>query len=167
MLQPWDYTVPLTQKRRPFKPHLQNPLTATSANVSDTTEYSFPISLSSTDACNSRFVVTALNHIRTKVEQIKKKWRKREGEVVSVHSMKTYRGSTVIAPFIPNIHTRRSCQLHCPAVLSRYPLNRRLGGFQGWSGEKISCHYRYSNPWPSSHCTGYSLSQLWILLTSK
>ena len=88
-----ETTVSLTPKRRPFEPNLQNPLTATTADVSETTDYIFPKLFSSTETCNSRFAVTAQNHIRTKVEQIKnkegkkerkkKKKKKREGKVVS------------------------------------------------------------------------------------
>jgi len=68
-----ETTVSMTPKRRPFEPNLQNPLTATTADVSETTDYIFPNPFSSTEICNSRFAVTAQNHIRTKVEQIKNK----------------------------------------------------------------------------------------------
>jgi hypothetical protein len=75
--------VSLTPKRRPFKPNLQNPLTVTSADVSETTDYIFPKPFSSTETCNSCFAVTAQSHNRTKVEQIKKKGVDGKREVVS------------------------------------------------------------------------------------
>lgn len=150
----------LTPQRRPFEPNLQNPLTAKSADVSETTDYILPKPCSSTETCKSRFAVTAHGHVRKKVEQIKKNTYVKLKSLV--HAVKAYRGSKVIAPFIPNIRTRWSCQLHSPAVLRHYPLNRMQGGLQSWSGRfrKISCQYRNSNPGPSSHCIGYPLSRL-------
>jgi hypothetical protein len=70
-----------TPKRRPFEPSLQNPLTATSADVSETTDYIFPKPFASMETCNSHFAFTAQSHIRTEVEQIKKKTKKSEGKV--------------------------------------------------------------------------------------
>jgi hypothetical protein len=122
-----ETVVSLTPKRRPFEQHLQNSLTATNADVSDSTEYIFSKPFSSTETCNSSFAVTTLNHIRMKGEKIKKK---HEGKFVSVHAVMAYGGNRDIAPFILNIRIRWSYQLHSPAVLRRYPLNRRLVGLQ-------------------------------------
>jgi hypothetical protein len=67
----------------------------------------FPKPFSSTGTCNSRFAVTAQNHTRTNVEQIRKKERKKERErerererekenvkvkLSLVHGVKAYRG---------------------------------------------------------------------------
>jgi len=128
--------VSLTPKRRPFEPNLQNPLTATTADVSETTDYIFPKLFSSTETCNSRFAVTAQNHIRTKVEQIKnkegKKERKKKKRNVKVklslvHGVKAYRGSRGIAPFIPNIRNRRSCPAPLPGRLTPLPIEQDAG----------------------------------------
>ena len=56
---------------------------------------------------------------------------------VPVLTAKAYRGSGGIGPLTLKLDTRR--ELHTPAALPpgeeiRYPLYRRLGGPQGWSG---------------------------------
>ena len=70
-----------------------------------------------------------------------------KGKVVCLHAMKVYMRSRIIAPLIPNLHTRRRLTgSFTPGKEIRYLFNRALG-------------------WPQSHCGHFEDKKNFLLLS--
>ena len=87
--------------------------------------------------------------------------------------MEAHKGNRSIPPFIPNLSTRRRRMVNIvsqplyPQKKLQCPLNRRLGGLDGFEDDKISCPYQHSKPRLSGPELATILTTLTLLVWFK